>query len=164
MYLLCFLVYNYAIHSSAMKQLFIALSLILLLSDCRKSHPVDTVTQCTERVRIDSMGYVNSMSWISQIPTLDSLYIVRDCLHIVVSDDGCESSTWNMELYDSEGIRYISPPSRNLNFSFENKEPCTNPQRIQREFSFDISTLRVPDYDQVMLILPYYYKRITYSY
>ncbi len=144
---------------------FIFLVTLVTLSSvsCRK-YDTTTKSECIERVFLDSLRYQKSLSQSRMIPDLDSLYLSGDCLHIIVSDSACDGKSWSMKLYDAEKLRYVSPPSRNLNFVFESHETCTDSTIVQRDFSFNVSSLRIDGYNTITLVFPYYNQRVNYSY
>ncbi len=147
-----------------MKITFIILTSLIIVTNfsCKKYELVDAPISCDQRVHSDSSGYSSSFAWGIIPPTLDSLYIKEDCLHILVSTSGCDGNTWSMDVYDSEAIRYISPPSRNLNLRLVNNETCLTV--VQKEFQFNIRHLRVEGYNTITLIFPFFGERVTYSY
>ncbi len=147
-----------------MKYIIGVLALVIIGSaSCKKSNIQEAIeTTCGEAVIIDSLLYSSSFSWSANTPSLDSLYIDGDCLHLIVSASGCDGSSWVMRLYDSDKLLYSNPVRRMLHFRFENNEACT--AVIQKEFIFSLLPLRNQNINEIELSFPYYYKSITYTY
>lgn len=70
-----------------------------------------------------------------------SLEVQGDCLIIEFGSSGCDGSTWELNLIDSERVLYSNPPQRNLRLSLKNDELCD--AYFLRTISFDISGLQV---------------------
>ncbi len=141
--------------------LFLGLT-ILGLHSCRKSYPIQEKQNCAQTVLIDKTGYEKSLYTGPLTENIDSLYILGDCLHIQVSSLGCEPAYWTMTLYDAGELVFTFPASRLLNFTLEDRGVCPGPYAIQREFSYDISSLRADD-EVLLLSFPQYSKAILYK-
>ncbi len=109
--------------------------LILSLSGCgtsKKSASVNTVDDC------HTMSFTNLP--LSQIDTdqytIDSLFIINDCLNIMVSyDGGCGNA--DFELFFTDIVMESSPPQTTLMLKLIDNDPCRS--IITRQLPFNIS-------------------------
>lgn len=129
---------------------FLTLSFGCDKKDCDKSN-------CDYSVVIDNELFKQS-SEVSFF--INDATISEDCLSVEISSGGCDGNSWEVNLYDSEGIAESLPPQRFLRLDLKNEELCD--AWITKSFSFDISELKVDGIDTFILNLEGYDKRIVY--
>ena len=125
-----------------MLKLYTLLSLLFIIS-C-KQEIIETT--CDQEVFISSNAYNNNSS---ANLTINSVAIVDNCLIINFGASGCDGSSWQEKLIDSEEILESSPVQRNLIFSLENSEICL--AYFTKEVSFDISSLQISSESSMVL-------------
>ena len=121
---------------------FILISLIFIMG-CKQEVIEST---CDLSVLIDSYAFNNDSS---NNYSIDSIEIENNCLIINFGSSGCDASSWQEKLIDSEEILESFPPQRNLIFSLENNEICL--AYFTKEVSFDISELQIDNQSSVVL-------------
>lgn len=130
---------------------------LLTYSSCTKNND-DPSPSCLNTAIENNSQYQNAESALFDV---NDISIDGDCLTINYSASGCDGSTWQMQLYDSEDILESSPPQRNLRFVLFNNEACL--AYITKDPPFDISNLQVEG-GQVILNIVNNNSSITYSY
>ncbi len=118
----------------------------------------DNSDNCNKVVIISSELYTNAPA--DQM-TINSLDLNENCLNISFSSSGCDGSTWEVKLIDSELILESNPPQRNLRLSLKNEEECE--AYITKELTFDINNLKI-DGNQVLLNITNSDDQILYEY
>ena len=121
---------------------YILLSLFFIIG-CKQDIIEST---CDQVVLIDNYAYNNDSS--SNF-TINSVEIINNCLKINFGASGCDGSSWQEKLIDSEDILESSPVQRNLIFSLENSELCL--AYFTKEVSFDISSLQIDNESSLIL-------------
>jgi hypothetical protein len=106
------------------------------LISCGKD--VDFSAICEQRVEINAGEYKTAPNDLLNISELE---IIDDCLRIKFWAGGCNGTTWELRLIDSETIFYSYPPQRTLRLSLKNEELCK--ALIAREETYDISKLQI---------------------
>lgn len=113
----------------------------------------------TDEVIISSSGYASAPE---QYGTIIDASIEGNVLTVEFGASGCSGDSWVWRLYDANEILESYPVQRNLKFSLENSELCQ--AYFTREVSFDISALRLNEYDTVLLNLRNYDDQLVYAY
>lgn len=88
--------------------------------------------------------------------------IEDDCLNLDVGAGGCDGSTWEFYLIDSEVVTKSIPPQRVLKIDFKDLEDCE--AYIRTSISFDLRPLRIGDSGDVVLRLVDSNQELKYSY
>ena len=118
---------------------------LLMNFQCDDDDVVQT-SLCDDTVLLDNSAYQTS----------------EDCLKVNISSSGCDGSTWELTLIDSEDIAESMPPQRYLKLILVNNEACL--AVFNKEQSFDISTLRIEGINEVLLNIEDFPEPILYSY
>jgi len=119
--------------------LFIALVCLLSLN-C--SSDDDSHTTCDDVTVLSEDDYHNAYS---DEFTITSLEINNDCLEIIFNSAGCDGSTWELKLIDSESVDFSNPPQRNIILHLKNEEMCE--ALITKAITFDISNLQIEGHE-----------------
>lgn len=143
---------------SRVKFLLVISTLGLWLTACDDFIETDCFEACSVPVIISAEEYQNAPD--------DELAIVNvklegDCLVIKFESSGCDGSSWEIKLIDSEAIMESYPPQRNLRLSLKNEEPCD--AVVTKEMAFNISNLRL-DYDKILLNITNSGDQVLYEY
>jgi len=125
-----------------MLRLYTLLSLFFIIS-CKQEI---IETSCDQEVFINNDAYNNNSSANF---TINSVEIEDNCLIINFGASGCDVSSWQEKLIDSEEILESIPVQRNLIFSLENSEICL--AYFTKEVSFDISSLQISSESSMVL-------------
>jgi hypothetical protein len=125
-----------------MLRLYTLLSLFFIIS-CKQEI---IETSCDQEVFINNDAYNNNSSANF---TINSVEIEDNCLIINFGASGCDGSSWQEKLIDSEEILESIPVQRNLIFSLENSEICL--AYFTKEVSFDISSLQISSESSMVL-------------
>lgn len=141
-----------------MKRILAIVAMGFLMFSCSDNEVVDQ-DNCDAQVVISSEDYTDASSTGL---TINSIEIEDDCLKVNYSASGCDGSSWELELIDSEAILESFPVQRNLNFSFTNNEVCE--AFLTKEKTFDISNLQVEDNNSIRLNITNSSESILYEY
>ncbi len=114
-------------------------------------------SECDEDVILSEARYENDSS---DSFSITNMRISGDCLFITISSGGCDGSTWEVNLIDSEAIAESYPCQRFLKLTLKNEEECDAVP--SREISFNIEDLQLDDYNTVILNISG--ESITYEY
>ena len=141
-------------------QLLLVISTIgLMLTACDDHAETDCFTACSQAVIINATEYQNAPD--------DALEILRvqlegDCLVIRFESGGCDGNSWVIMLIDSEAVMESYPPQRNLRLSLKNQEPCD--AIVTKEIAFNVSNLRLVEYDKIKLNITNSGDQVLYEY
>jgi len=141
-------------------QLLLVISTIgLMLFACDDHSETDCFKACSQPVIINADAYQNAPD--------DGLQIVNtelegDCLVIRFESGGCDGNSWVIKLIDSEAVMESFPPQRNLRLSLQNQEPCD--AVVTKEIAFNISNLRLAEYDKIKLNITNSADQVLYEY
>jgi hypothetical protein len=141
-----------------MKSIYLLCGLAFItftLNSCNKN---DNKNTCDQQVIISTDEYNNAPA--DQM-TITDIKINGNCLKISFTAGGCDGTTWDIKLIDSDEIFYTEPPQRDLRLSLKNEEECD--ALISKEVTFDISALQV-DGGKVSLNIINADEQILYEY
>ncbi|MEN8138446.1 MAG: hypothetical protein ABFR62_08430 [Bacteroidota bacterium] len=128
----------------------------MFLASCDKDD--DITLNCDKEVIISEELYSTAPD--DQL-TIINLKIIDDCLKITFESSGCDGSSWEVKLIDSEEIMESYPIQRRLRLSLKNEEVCD--AVIIKEMTFDISKLQVSG-DKLLLNITNSGEQILYEY
>lgn len=129
---------------------------IVGFSNCSDNEPDNPL--CGQRAIINETLYLNANTELLDVVEIS---IAQDCLNIELGSSGCDGESWVVELFDAGVILESFPPQRNVVISIKNDELCD--AYFTREYSFDISSLRV-DGSSVFLNIANTESQILYEY
>jgi len=138
--------------------IFIILTIFGCSNDDDNRNPNPSPNNCELETVISAEQYDKAPS--HQL-VINNLEIEKNCLKIDFSSGGCDGSTWEIKLIDSEVVLESNPPKRNLRLSLKSKELCE--AFITKEVTFDISKLQVEG-NKVQLNITNSDKNILYEY
>lgn len=143
------------------KIIILALSMTLFLNmQCEGDDPAPLPqTNCVNLTLIDGFSYENATTSPYTITDVD---INEDCLIITITATGCDGSTWDMQLLDSDSVDESNPPQRYVKFFLVNNEACL--AEVSKTTSFDLSTLRIEGENEIIINVDGYSDPITYTY
>lgn len=143
------------------KLIYIPLFFLLLLNiQCLDDDEISSLpTNCNDIARIDSFSYENAAT---DSYTINSAVLNEDCLIINISASGCSGNSWVMQLMDSGEVDESLPPQRSLKLFLINSEACLSV--VNRQRSFDVSTLQIDDTDEIVLNIDGFSETIMYAY
>ncbi len=120
--------------------MLLGLACTLVLVACRKSNTTTGSAGCGPAVVQDSTRYYDVFTLMQPQPmSLDTIYILGDCLHISIASGGCDGSTWELSAWDRG---HEQNGQRQLSFWLENTELCL--AFIHKDYVFDLTDLQVP--------------------
>ena len=140
------------------KLLLVISTLSLWQTACDDYSETDCFTACSQPVIIDAQEYQNAPA--DQLEIVN-VHLEGDCLIIRFESSGCDGSSWEIKLIDSEAIMESYPPQRNLRLSLKNQEPCD--AIVTKEMAFNVSNLRL-EYDKILLNITNSGDQILYEY
>lgn len=139
------------------------LGLIFVLFSCNKEQVIEMKTNdkttSVDEVIVDREKYRDSSSAYFSI---DTVKIDGDIMTITIGASGCSGDSWSVELIDSEMILKSYPGQRSLKVLFKNEELCQ--AYFLKEYSFNISKLKLGEAGKVYLNLENYKERLLYEY
>lgn len=143
-----------------MKSFLYLILFVVIITGCSDDDaPNIILNDCDFETLMSAEEFVSAPS---NAVSIDELTIDGDCLTIRFSASGCDGSTWNVMLIDSESVFESAPPQRNLRLSLENLEDCL--AIVSMELSFNITDLQVDGNDSVRLNITNSDESILYSY
>ncbi|MGB3183699.1 MAG: hypothetical protein WBB45_20070 [Cyclobacteriaceae bacterium] len=143
-----------------MRTLFM-LTLLSGLFSCVKDDDVDTIppaTCSTADVVISEDKFLNAPG---DPLTIQSVDITEDCIEITFSAGGCDGSSWEVRLIDSEAIIETLPVTRDLRLSLKDDESCE--ALLFKTVSFDLTPIRYQE-GPVRIHLKNHNEYILYTY
>jgi len=145
-----------------MKNIFTIVTALLVLccdADDSTGTTADlTVTpECGSLVIVDKEQYDTSEAHIP-----GEVAIQGNCISITLGASGCDGSSWNATLIDSEAIAESSTLQRYLKVVLENNEDCT--AVIQRTFEFDLQPIQLTGEQEILLNISGWEGLLSYSY
>lgn len=108
-----------------------------LITSCEEDDGKVTVDACGEAALLDSNLF--NLTETDNY-TIKNASIRGDCLDIEIAASGCDGSTWEVALVDSEAVDKSNPPQRHIKISLKNKELCE--AVISKRVSFSLIPLR----------------------
>ena len=141
-----------------MRALFLlSLTIVIGFSSCNKDDDNNSIA-CDTLIVMDKDLYdtVNT-----QNHAILSAVIINDCLEVEVYSGGCDGSTWEVRLVDSELVAESSYTERFLKVSLENEEVCL--AMVAKKYTFDLKPIRLPG-NQILLYLGNWDDQLLYSY
>ena len=88
--------------------------------------------------------------------------ISGDCLVIDYAASGCDGSTWVVELVDAQQILESFPVQRKLRMLLDNDEECD--AVITRSVQFDLSSIQLAEYNEILIGLEGLEGLVSYTY
>lgn len=88
--------------------------------------------------------------------------IVNNCLQIEFAASGCDGSTWEMEMVDAQQILESFPVQRRLRMLLQNQEVCD--AVITRSIQFDLTTIQLSEYNEILIGIEGVDELISYRY
>jgi hypothetical protein len=141
----------------ALQFIFGVIIIGLSFTSCNKEN--DNInTSCDQSVIISKEKYNTEPN---DPLTIISAELNEGCLKINFASGGCDGSSWEVKLIDSEIILYSNPPQRNLRLSLKNQELCD--AHIEKEITFDVKDLQVSG-NKVLLNITNSGDQILYEY
>ncbi len=120
----------------------------------------DTVViPCGTEVMIDSATYESAES--SYFGVLN-VSLNNDCLMVHITSSGCDASSWELTLIDSENIAESMPPQRYMKLTLNNNEACL--AVFEKEETFDLTSLQVEGTNEVVLNIEGLPESVLYTY
>ena len=141
------------------KFIILLLFCALLMNFQCDNDDVRQTDSCDGPVLVDNSTYQMSESSFYIVITA---IIEDDCLNVNISSSGCDGSTWELALIDSEDIVESMAPQRYLKLILVNNEDCL--AVFNKEQSFDLSELRIDGVNQVILNIEDFPEALRYSY
>jgi len=137
--------------------LLLSLTTIIGLTSCEKNDDNNSIT-CGKQIILDEDLY-DSVN--TQYYTILDAVITDDCLEVEIYSGGCDGSTWEVSLVDSEAIAESYPIQRFIKLSLKNEEICL--AMVAKRYSFDLKPIRTTD-NQISLNLENWSNPLLYSY
>ncbi|WP_420317720.1 hypothetical protein [Ekhidna sp.] len=110
--------------------------MIMVFTSCSSDGPINM-----DQEVIISQSLYNQTNTDSY--TIENAAIDGDLLILTIQSSGCDGSDWVIKLIDSGAIAESYPVQRFGKIALENEELCD--AIVSREYSIDISSLRVED-------------------
>lgn len=119
-----------------------AMLIIVLFSACKKEETTTATetessgSNCDYSTILDQNLYFNGPA---DSLSFESIEINESCLSITFSAEGCDGSSWNVNLYESMENDPSSPTLKFLRLSLDNDETCGD--TVTETISYDLSPL-----------------------
>ena len=141
-------------------QLLLVISTItIMLNACDDHSETDCFKACSQPVIVNADEYQNAPNDALEIVNIQ---LEGDCLVIRFESGGCDGNSWVIMLIDSEAVMESYPPQRNLRLSLKNQEPCD--AIVTKEIAFNVSNLRLAEYDKIKLNITNSGDQVLYEY
>lgn len=114
---------------------------------------------CDFDLVLSNTDYLNKASDPFEI--LD-LVIIDSCLHATIAASGCDGSSWEVEMFDSEEIAESFPVQRFLRIVLDDDEECE--AVIQMEYSFNLNNIKVGEEDMILLNVDDWTPKLKFEY
>ena len=145
---------------------FFLLSTLFFLFSCNKEQVIHTNSQGEMDLDTVSTDVIVDRVRFQEINTstfsIDTAFIKGDIMTITIGGGGCSGNSWKVELIDSEKILKSYPSQRSLKVMFKNEELCE--AYFIKQYSFNISKLKVGATGKIFLNLNAYKGKLLYEY
>ncbi|WP_179321200.1 hypothetical protein [Winogradskyella helgolandensis] len=135
------------------------LLLCMLLMNFQCDDDDTVVIPCGLEVITDSTTYESSET--SYFGVLN-VSLNNDCLMVHITSSGCDASSWELTLIDSENIAESMPPQRYMKLTLYNNEACL--AVFEKEETFDLTSLQVEGTNEVVLNIEGLPDSVLYTY
>lgn len=143
-----------------MKRIFTLLLFSVFLS-CSESSTKDVVNaNCDKQSQIITEQAYNELSTANYMITAVTLN--TDCLDVTISSSGCNSNSWEMNLFSTNNFPDSFPLQRNLKLQLINNEACL--AVFQKTVSFDLTPLQIQGQNQIKFNIDGWQEQIVYNY
>ena len=135
------------------------LLLCLLLMNFQCDDDDIVLTSCSLEVITDNETYKSAESSYFGVLNVN---LNGDCLMVHITSSGCDASSWEFVLIDSENIAESMPPQRYLKLTLYNNEACL--AVFEKEETFDLTSLQVQGTNEVLLNIEGLPESVLYTY
>jgi len=147
-----------------MKNIFTIVTALLVLA-CDTDDSTGTTTDLTVIPECGTLAIVDKAQY--DMPndfefTISEVSIEGNCIRITLLSGGCDGSSWEAELIDSEAIAESNPIQRYLKVALVNNEICQ--AIVNRTFEFDLQPIQVPGEEEIWLNLSGWEELVSYTY
>ena len=130
---------------------------LFLISACNDNNSPDSL--CGPVAVVDSEQFSSATTELLDVISID---INQDCFELTIGSSGCDGNSWAVGLFDAGVVLESFPVQRNLVISFINEELCDG--YFTRDYTFDISDLRVGETGTVLLNISNTGEQLSYEY
>lgn len=123
------------------------------------THPNNSTTNCDKEILVNESTYVQLSTGVY---TITNVQISGNCLSITLSASGCNPDNWIMNLVASEVLVETLQNQWNTKLVLVNNEVCT--AVFQKTQTFNISSLQVPNQNQVQINVQGWNTPLMYQY
>ena len=91
-----------------------------------------------------------------------SAILNESCLSVTINSSGCDGDRWGHDVVASTAIAESWPVQRYIKIEFSNSEECD--AVITKEVMFDLSTLQLSEYQEMIINLEGFEDQISFTY
>ena len=113
---------------------------------------------CGKKTELNADKYA---SRVTDNYTILEAVLINNCIRVKVSSSGCDGSSWEAGMVDSESVMESMPVQRNIRFYLDNNEECD--AVIQKSFYFDLSPIQTSD-SEILINLQNWNQQLRYRY
>ncbi len=136
---------------------FCSLLFISCSKDDENSPNELTCDSVAEVIAEENFNEINTSNY-----TVSEIQLNGNCLKVTVSSSGCDSETWEMNLFSVDAFYTVFPLQRSVKIELINNQDCL--AVFQKTVSFDLTPFQLDGQNELPLNIEGWNEQIIYNY